>query len=170
MLSGLVDIGGIDPEVLTRRLLSGRYAEIRMLFFLGKDLLRWMEQCLECTARVPELESAAVRSQSFAELLISQPPEDVKAKLTVWGVADYSSIFSRAVGINTLFVQPPEFDLLAEEFLRNYHRYADYLYRCYLQSEPHCILSPANFPFEMYASGEYSRMLESEWGGPEQSA
>ena len=28
---------------------------------------------------------------------------------------------------------------------------------------PHCVLSTANFRFELYASGEYSKMLENEW-------
>jgi len=163
MLSGLVSNDGSDPEILTRRLLSGRYSETRMLFFLGKDLLRWIEQCLECTRRIPELEEAGVRAQSFAGLLTLSPPEPVKEKLARWGVVDHASIFSRALGLNTMFAQPPDFDVLAEEFLRYYHRYADYLYRCYLESEPHCMLTAANFHFDLYASGEYSRMLESEW-------
>ena len=79
------------------------------------------------------------------------------------GVADYTSIFSRAIGLNVMFVQPPAFELLSEEFLRNYHRYADGLNRCYLASEPHRVLNGANFRFELYASGEYSRMLEANW-------
>jgi hypothetical protein len=53
---------------------------------------------------------------------------------------------------------------LAEEFLRNYHRYADGLYRAYMETQPHRAIAPANFRFEIYASGEYSRMLESQWG------
>jgi hypothetical protein len=35
MLSGLIPSDGTDEEALKRRLLSGRYAELRMLFFLG---------------------------------------------------------------------------------------------------------------------------------------
>jgi len=167
VLSGLISNDGQDPEILTQRLLSGRYAETRMLFFLGKDLMRWIEQCAECVARVPALEGSQIRAQSFASLLISGAPADVKEKLTRWGVADYASIFSRALGLNTLFIQPPDIDLLSSEFLRNYHRYADSLFRCYMESEPHCTIRPENFPFALYASGEYSRMLESEWGEPE---
>jgi len=167
VLSGLISNDGHDPEILTQRLLSGRYAEVRMLFFLGKDLMRWIEQCVECVARIAELESAQIRAQSFASLLTTGAPDEVKEKLARWGVADYASIFSRALGLNTLFIQPPDIDLLSAEFLRNYHRYADSLFRCYMELEPHCAIGAANFPFALYASGEYSRLLESEWGDSE---
>ena len=163
MLSGLIPSDGSDQEDLKRRLLAGRYSEIRMLFFLGKDVLRWIEQCVEWGQRVPELSGAEIRPQSFASLLTADPPEAVKEKLVRWGVVDYVSIFTRAVGLNAMFIQPPAFDILAEEFLRNYHRYADFLYRCYMDSQPHRTLASANFRFALYASGEYSRMLESEW-------
>ncbi|HEV2448226.1 MAG TPA: hypothetical protein VGS58_19980 [Candidatus Sulfopaludibacter sp.] len=164
ILSGLIPGDGADPEELRRRLLSGRYAEVRMLFFLGKDVLRWIDQCLEWAEREPELCRLEIRRQSFAGLLTGNPPENVKQKLTRWGVADYSAIFSRAIGLNTLFTQPPAFDVMAEEFLRSYHRYADVLYQCYLELEPHRLIVSRNFQFELYASGEYSRLLESEWG------
>jgi hypothetical protein len=52
---------------------------------------------------------------------------------------------------------------VSEEFLRNYHRYADALYRCYVESQPHRLIGCRNFQFDLYASGEYSRLLESEW-------
>jgi hypothetical protein len=164
MLSGLIPGDGSNEEDLRRRLLAGRYSEIRMLFFLGKDVLRWIDQCLECTERIAELKSAEIRRQSFAGLLIGSPPAAVKEKLIHWGVADYVSIFSRAIGLNALFAAPPAFDTLAEEFLRNYHRFADALYQCYTESEPHRVIAAANFRFDLYASGEYSRLLESEWG------
>ena len=167
VLSGLISNEGSDPEILTQRLLSGRYAEIRMLFFLGKDLMRWIEHCAECVARIPELESTQIRPQSFAGLLIGSPPADVKEKLGRWGVGDYGSIFSRALGLKTLFTEPPTIELLSSEFLRNYHRYADSLFRCYMESDPHATISCTNFPFALYASGEYSRLLESEWGNSE---
>ena len=163
MLSGLIPSDGSEQEDLKRRLLAGRYAEIRMLYFLGKDVLRWIDQCVEWGQRVPELSGAEIRPQSFASLLTADPPEAVKEKLVRWGVVDYVSIFTRAVGLNAMFIQPPAFDILAEEFLRNYHRYADFLYRCYMDSQPHRTLASANFRFALYASGEYSRMLESEW-------
>jgi hypothetical protein len=163
MLSGLIPSDGSDQEDLKRRLLVGRYAEIRMLYYLGKDILRWIEQCVEWGQRVPELSGAEIRPQSFAGLLTADPPAAVKEKLVRWGVVDHVSIFTRALGLNAMFIQPPAFDILAEEFLRNYHHYADFLYRCYMDSQPHRTLASANFRFALYASGEYSRMLESEW-------
>lgn len=163
MLSGLIPSDGSDEEQLRRRLLAGRYAEVRMLFFLGKDVLRWIEQCVEWVRSEPELADREIRRQSFAGLLTAAPPENVKEKLTRWGVADYAAIFSRAIGLNAVFAQPPAFDVLDEEFLRSYHRYADFLYRCYMESEAHHIIVSRNFHFELYASGEYSRLLESEW-------
>ena len=104
-----------------------------------------------------------IHPQSFAGLLTGSPPETVQGKLTRWGVLDYVSIFSRAIGLNALFVEPPAFECLAEEFLRGYHRYADFIYQCYMESQPHRKIGSKNFRFDLYASGEYSRMLESEW-------
>jgi len=153
MLSGLIPNDGSDQEDLKRRLLAGRYSEIRMLYFLGKDVFRWIEQCVEWGQRVPELSGAGIRSQSFAAMLTADPPEAVKEKLVRWGVADYVSIFTRAIGLNAMFIQPPAFDALSEEFLRNYHRYADGLCQCYLDSQPYGTVASANFHFELYASG-----------------
>jgi hypothetical protein len=164
MLSGLIPNDGTEHEELKRRLMSGRYGEIRMLFYLGKDVFRWLDQCIESVERHPELNGTGIQRQSFAGLLTGSPPEPVKEKLTRWGVVDFVSIFSRAVGLNAAFAEPPGFDTMAEEFLRNYHRYADHLYQCYMESQPHRIIAPKNFQFDLYASGEYSRMLESEWG------
>jgi hypothetical protein len=163
MLSGLIPDDGSDQEEMKRRLLAGRYAEIRMLYYLGKDVFRWTEQCVEWGQRIPELSGAAIRPQSFAALLTADPPEDVKEKLVRWGVVDYVSIFTRAVGLNAMFRDPPAFERLAEEFLRNYPCYADALFGCYMDSQPYSTLASANFHFVLYASGEYSRLLESQW-------
>ena len=103
------------------------------------------------------------RLQSFAALLTRGTPAEVKEKLTRWGVSDYTSIFCRAIGLNALFTAPPAFGDLAEEFLRNYHRYADSLYQCYMDLEPYAAVDAARFHFALYASGEYSRMAESQW-------
>jgi|SRR5579871_310330 len=164
MLSGLIPGDGSDPEDLRRRLLSGRYAEIRMLYFLGKDLLRWIEQCQEFVEHTPELHGSEIRAQSFAALLTTDPPTAVKTKLMGWGVADYASVFARGIGLHSLFLRPPEFDLLSAEFLSSYHRYADALFRCYMESQAHRAIACTNFHFDLFASGEYTRMLETEWG------
>jgi len=149
MLAGLIPNDGNDPEALKRRLLSGRYSEIRMLFFLGKDIFRWIDDCLEWLRREPALQSAELHSQSFAALLTEDPPEGVQEKLVRWGVADYRSIFSRAVGVKAVLVEPPGFDRLSEELLRNYHRYADALYGCYMDSHPHAVIGSRNFRFQL---------------------
>jgi hypothetical protein len=163
MLSGLVPSDGTDPDELSRRLLAGRYGEIRMLFFLGKDVFRWLDHCMDWVTRVPELREQEWRAQSFAALLASHTPADVKEKLLSWGVSDYTSIFCRAIGLNALFASPPASSVLAEEFLRNYHRYADSLFECYMALEPYSELDAKRFQFALFASGEYSRMLESQW-------
>jgi hypothetical protein len=163
MLSGLIPSEGIDPQELKRRLLTGRHSEIRMLYFLGKDVFRWIGQCLEIAERVPELQSAGLKRQSFAGLLASSPPVAVRDKLIRWGVADYSTVFARSIGLNTLFAEPPEFHMLSEDFLRNYHAAATMLYQVFMDSEPHYVASAKNFQFDLYASGEYTKMLETEW-------
>jgi hypothetical protein len=165
MLSGLIPDEGNDSDARKRRLLCGRYAELRMLFFLGKDVFRWIDQCVEWTGRIAEFSALEIRRQSFAGLLTKDAPEAVREKLVRWGVVDYVSIFSRAIGMNAVFVEPPAMQTLNEEFLRTYHRYPDFLYRCYMESAAHESLPAANFRFALYASGEYSRMLETEWSG-----
>src|SRR5690349_8854126 len=128
MLSGLIPRDGTDEEELHRRLLTGRYGEVRMLFYLGKDLFRWVEQCVDWTNGTPELQDCGIRAQSFVALLTASPPAGVREKLIRWGVVDYLSIFSRAVGLNVLYADPPPFHEVSEEFLRNYHQYADALH------------------------------------------
>src|ERR1017187_3056737 len=163
MLSGLIPNDGTDPDELSRRILAGRYGEIRMLFFLGKDVFRWLEQCTDWVTRVPELSEREWRQQSFAALLTAATPVEVKEKLTRWGVSDYISIFRRAIGLNIMFSNPPAFGDLAEEFLRNYHKYADSLYQCFMEMEVYPAVDPRRFRFALYASGEYSKMLEAQW-------
>jgi hypothetical protein len=164
MLSGLIPSDGSDPAELERKVLSGRYSEIRMLFYLGKDVFRWLDQCVEQLDRYPELREASLHHQSFAAFLTQTPPEAVAAKLTAWGVCDHKSIFSRAIGLNTLFQEPPALDQLAPHFLRHYHCYADALYQTFLNLQSYRPADSTNFRFDLYASGEYSRLLETEWG------
>jgi hypothetical protein len=165
MLSGLMPGDGSDPDELKRRLLGGRYAEVRMLFFLGKDVARWVEQCQEFVEHTEDLQNLDIRLQSFAGLLIQQPPENVRSKLMTWGVSDYASVFARGIGLYSVFTEPPKFDQLTAQFLTSYHHYADAMYSCYIGLQPHRKIGSANFHFELYASGEYSRLLEEQWGG-----
>src|SRR3954452_2582397 len=75
MLSGLIPPDGTDAEELERRLLAGRFSEVRMLFFLGKDVFRWIEQCVEWAGGMPDLRSSNLEPQSFVTLLTSSPPQ-----------------------------------------------------------------------------------------------
>jgi len=164
MLNGLLPPGEATEDELTRKLIDGRLCEIRMLFFVGKDLLRWIGQCLDFIASIPELREAGIREQSLAQFLVQSPPEQVRAKLRGWGVFDYKSIFSRAIGLNTVFSEPPDERTVSTEFIRNYFRYADHMFACRQQVQVFTELSAGNFSFQIYASGEYSRLLEKSWG------
>lgn len=163
MLQGLLPRGEYSPEDLDRTLLDGRYCEIRMLFYVGKDLMRWIDQCLELVERDPSLREGGIRYQSFAALLVDAPPLRIQAKLKKWGVADYKSIFARALGLNALYADVPPPHVLSEEFIRNYYRYADQAYVCRQQQVPYADISAYDLEFDLYASGEYSRILEREW-------
>jgi len=164
MLQGLLPTGELTNEELERRLLDGRYCELRMLFYVGRDLLRWVDQCLEYVEMNPDLREKGYKFQSFAAFLVESPPAGVVAKLKQWGVADYKAIFQRAIGLNCLLADAPERELLANEFVRNYYRYADHMFLCRQHSTTYQEIEPEQWDFELYASGEYARILEKEWG------
>jgi hypothetical protein len=88
----------------------------------------------------------------------------VREKLHQWGVVNYRALFSRAIGLYSVFGQAPELQSLSPEFIRDYYRYADYLFECCQQLAPFTALNPDEFDFELYASREYSLMLEKQWG------
>lgn len=163
MLQGLLPSGERSGEDLDRALLDGRYCEIRMLFYVGKDLARWIEQCLEHIERQPELENAGIKYQSFAAYLVNHTPAAVQAKLRKWGVADYKAIFTRALGLNAILAGVPHRELLSDHFIRNYYRYADQMFLCRQGESQFVEIGDIGFEFDIYASGEYSRMLEREW-------
>jgi hypothetical protein len=163
MLSGLLPHDESTEDELTRKLIEGRVCEIRMLFFVGKDLLRWMAHCLDFVSSIPELKDLGIREQSFAEFLVQSPPENVRTKLRGWGVFDYKSIFSRAIGLNAVFCEPPDESQVSVEFIRNYFRYADHMFACRQQIQAFTEITVEKFHFEIFASGEYSRMLEKSW-------
>src|SRR5580704_18025104 len=116
MIQGLLPAGQQTPEELDRALLDGRYCEIRMLFYVGKDIVRWIEQCMEHIKRHPELQQVGIRYQSFAAYLVQHTPPAVQAKLRKWGVADYKSIFIRALGLNSILADVPTREFFSEEF------------------------------------------------------
>lgn len=149
---------------LKKQLLEGRYAEVRMLFYVGKDIFRWLDQCVDVCERSPELIGNGITHQSFGHLLIKQTPPDVAAKLRSWGVIEYARIFSRAIGIHTQFREAPPRSLLHDDYLRHYYRFADYAFACWKDIKRAPLLMEEQFPFTLYASGEYAKMLEQQWG------
>jgi hypothetical protein len=162
-LQGLLPAGESSQEDLDRTLLEGRYSELRMLFYVGKDLARWIEQCVEFVDRHQNEVPAGVTSQSFATLLVQDAPASVQAKLRKWGVGDYRAIFQRALGLQCLFANAPERQVLADEFVRNYYRYADQMFALKQGEVEFTLIASRDFKFELYSSGEYSRMLERSW-------
>lgn len=163
MLQGLLPNDEFTFEELNRRLLEGRFYEIRMLCYVGKDLERWIEQCFEFCERDDELRDAGLRAESFAALLVEGPPDNVRTKLESWGVIDHKSIFIRALGLSAVFLRPPERDMLTDGFLHHHYRYAEQFYRCRQHLLPSTPAGASAFQFEIYASAEYARMLEKQW-------
>jgi hypothetical protein len=162
VLQGLLPTHDSVAE-LEQRLLEGRYCELSMLFYLGKDLVRWTLQCVEAVNRNGETDSS-IRPESFATLLVEDPPAKVLDKLRSWGVHEYRSIFSRAFGLHALFQVLPGCECLAPEFVQHYHRFADQMFACQQQLFQFQRLRSADFDFQLFASGEYTKMLEAEWG------
>lgn len=162
-LQGLLPQGESTREDLDRALLDGRFSELRMLYYVGKDLARWIGQCLEFVERHEASLPKGICYQSFASLLIQDAPLAVQSKLRKWGVGDYKSIFSRALGLHTMFAAAPPREMLSDEFVRIYFRYADQIFQT---KQGECDFTPVSsreFNFELYSSGEYSRMLERSW-------
>src|SRR6185312_13490810 len=69
VMQGLLPDSGQSSEDLDRTLLRGRYAELRMLFYVGKDLTRWLEQCAEVAQIEPEFSKLSYTQESFVPLL-----------------------------------------------------------------------------------------------------
>lgn len=163
-LQGVVDLE-MDNGELLRRMVNGRYQEIRMLVFLGKDLKRWASQCVDHLRRSEDGVAFDVRinEQSFSEMVVESPPDAVVEKLNRWGVTDRRAIFARAIGMHSIFEEPPGVETLSIAFLENYHRYADYAFICHQHLRAFLPLKPADYPFEIYASEEYARKLSDSW-------
>jgi len=163
VLQGLLPDSGQSTEDLDRSLLRGRYAELRMLFYVGKDLNRWLEQCAEVAQIDSELTKQSFTPESFVPLLVEHVPASVKRKLEAWGVVDFMALFRRAIGLHLVFSEPPAAGCLNPEFLRRYHRYMDQWFelRMMQSQSPRC--TEQEFTYELYASGEYAQMLEQTW-------
>ncbi len=160
-LQGFLPLEEGSAEDLDRRLLRGRYAELRMLYYIGKDLTRWMEQCAESTAEV--FVGRRMRPETFGIYLIEHIPVSVRTKLEAWGVLDYCVLFRRAIGLHAVFTEIPPVESFSHEFLRRYHRYVDQWYEQRLKDSGCDRPQLGDFTFELYASGEYTLLLEQSW-------
>lgn len=163
MMQGFLPTGNSTQDDLDRTFADGRFAEMRMLFYVGRDLTRWIEQCMDCVRRHSGGVPSNIQPQSFAAFLIDATPAHVKDKLSKWGVNDYKTIFSRSIGLNTIFSTVPDRTTLTEEFVRNYYKYADQVFTTFQTQGAYAQLDCAHWQFEVYSSGEYARMLERAW-------
>jgi hypothetical protein len=150
-------------DELDQQLLRGRYAELRMLFYIGKDLIRWMEQCTEVVTVSGLFENRKIGPETFAHFLVNHVPQHVRAKLEGWGVLDFCSLFRRALGLHSVFQEIPPVEHFSRDFLRRYHRYLDQWYEQRLLIAGYDRPQPHEFVFDLYASGEYTLILEKSW-------
>ncbi len=152
------------PECeLDQHLLRGRFAELRMLFYVGKDLERWMEQCVEVTGAHLDYAHLSLGREAFANLLVDEAPAHVHRKLELWGVLDYRALFRRAIGLHSVFEEVPPVQCLSADFLKRYHRHADRWFESWILTRPLATVDWSDFSFDLYASGEYALMLERSW-------
>ncbi len=152
-------------EDLDKQLLRGRYAELRMLFYIGKDLIRWTEQCNETAAASGVFASRRIKPETFAVLLVNHVPAHVRTKLEGWGVLDFAALFRRSIGLHTVLSDLPAVATLNPDFLRRYHRHLDQWYEQRLREAIFDRPEAGEFVFDLYASGEYTMMLEQSWSG-----
>ena len=163
-LQGFLPRAETPTEDLDKQLLLGRYAELRMLYYIGKDVSRWAEQCAETAQSSGAFADRRIRPETFAVLLVEYAPTHVRAKLEAWGVLDFCTLFRRSFGLHSVFQDIPPTHNFSSDFLRRHHRYLDQWYE---QRLKHWVFDPPGaeeFTFDLYASGEYSLMLEQSWG------
>ena len=162
-LQGLLPDPLGNRDEMTRLVINGKYQELKMLIYIGRDLQRWADQCLDFVQREPRLRDLGLKEQSFLVMLVNRPPVGFASKLIGWGVTDQRSIFSRAIGLNSVFDQPPLLDSLSTRFLQSYQRFADYFFICYQTMTQFRSADSDRFTFDLYASEEYAHLLSEGW-------
>ncbi|MGA7410938.1 MAG: hypothetical protein WBW33_10665 [Bryobacteraceae bacterium] len=163
ILRGYLPSQLVPESELEQNLIRGRFAELRMLFYVGKDLGRWMEQCVEVTGTRHEFAHLGLGREAFANLLVEEAPANVHRKLELWGVLDYRALFRRAIGLHCVFEDVPPAQCLTADFLKRYHRHADRWFESWVLCRPLPAIDWCEFSFDLYASGEYALMLERSW-------
>jgi hypothetical protein len=104
-----------------------------------------------------------IRKPAHPVLLVQSIPAHIRAKLESWGVLDFSALFRRAIGMHSVFAELPAASALSLEFLRRYHRHLDHWYEYRLRESAFDRPEPGEFTFDLFASGEYTMMLEQSW-------
>ena len=163
-LQGFLPKAETPSQDLDQQLVRGRYAELRMLYYIGKDIMRWTEQCAETVAISGAFEGRRIRPETFAVFLVQHVPSHVRTKLEGWGVLDFCSLFRRSLGLHAVFHELPASESFSPGFLRRYHRYLDQWFEQRLKDAPFDRPQENEFTFDLYASGEYTLMLEQSWG------
>jgi hypothetical protein len=162
-LQGFLPRDETPTHDLDQQLLRGRYAEIRMLYYIGKDVSRWTEQCAETVESTGLFSERRIRAETFCVLLVQHVPPHVRLKLEGWGVLDFCALFRRSIGLHAVFHNIPTPEDFAPDFLRRYHRYLDQWYEQRLKEWVFDRPQTDEFTFDLYASGEYALMLEKSW-------
>jgi hypothetical protein len=147
-----------ECDEATRVLLGARYAEFRMLCYVGRDINRWLEHCVEIASEDGRL--PRVTETTFINLLLLAAPSQVAKKLRDWTIDNYQVIFARALGLNSVYSQAPSANVIGKSLLLDLYRYADALFDCRMKVNPDPEWHGHEFRFELYASGEYSRLFE----------
>jgi hypothetical protein len=162
-LQGFLPKDETPAQDLDKQLVRGRYAELRMLYYIGKDVTRWTEQCVETLELSGGYEDRKIRPETFAVLLVQHIPAHVRLKLEGWGVLDFCALFRRSIGLHAVFHEIPPPEDFAPDFLRRYHRHLDQWYEQRLRDWIFDRPRPDEFTFDLFASGEYALMLEQSW-------
>jgi hypothetical protein len=163
-LQGFLPRDETPAEDLDKQLLRGRYAELRMLYYIGKDVSRWAEQCSETAQSSETFAGRQIRPETFAVLLVEYTPTHVRTKLEAWGVLDFCTLFRRSFGLHSVFQDIPPAQNFSSDFLRRHYRCLDQWYEQRLKDWIFDSPGPEEFTFDLYASGEYSLTLEQSWG------
>ena len=163
-LQGFLPQDDSNAQDLDEQLLRGRFAELRMLFYIGKDITRWTEQCTESVNASGLFPGRRIQPETFAVSLIQHVPPHVRSKLEAWGVLDFCALFRRSMGLHAVFEEMPTAGTFSPDFLRRYHRHLDQWYEARLKNVAFDRPYPHEFTFDLYASGEYTMMLEQSWG------
>ena len=115
-LQGFLPRDETPTQDLDAQLLRGRYAELRMLYYIGKDVARWTEQCTETVMLTGSFEGRTIRPETFAVLLVQHIPAHVRVKLEGWGVLDFCALFRRSIGLHAIFQEIPKVEDFAPDF------------------------------------------------------